>query len=279
MATTLTYKYPDINNSVVLSWTTTDINAYHYKVYKRILENDINYTCIKEQNDNSYIDDNVLMKTNLHDPEISINTQKEFGKIKIYFINSTDNNKTYEYYVETYDKDNNILSSSNKIQVETSNNPDSYSYLIKTTDTPIIKQDAFIKTQDSFVILSNMDNGKYIIYAYVQIGDVKSHNAQARFIVDNTIFVTKEYLDVPSAIRYNNRYRGPHESKKKDFAIIMIKNNLSKLKKRVAYLDEYKSGILEKPEAINVELTNLIDTIENSLSDIRKELKYEGRNN
>lgn len=279
MATTLKYKYPDINNSVALSWTTTDINADHYKVYRRILENNVNYTCIKEQSDSSYTDANVLTKANLHAPEISINTQKEYGKIKIYLINNIENSKTYIYYVETYDQNNNIVSSSNKIQIEISNNPDSYSYLIKVADTPITKHDAYTKTQDSCVILSNMDNGKYVVYAYVQIGDIKSDTAQARFIVDNTIFVTKQYLDIPSAVRYNNRYRGPQESRKKDFAIIAIKNNINKLKKRVDYLDEYKSGILGKPETINVEITNLIETIENSLSDIRKELKYEGHNN
>ena len=209
MATTLTYKYPDINNSVVLSWTTTDTNAQHYKVYKRILTNDINYRCIKEQNDNSYVDSNVLMKINLHAPEISINTQKEYGKVKIHFINSIDNCKIYEYYVETYDKDNNIITSSNKIQVEISNNPDKFCYLIKKANTSITKEDVFTKIQDPSVISSNMDNGKYIVYAYVKIGDIESAQASARFVVDNTIFTTKDYLDVPSAVRYNNRYRGP----------------------------------------------------------------------
>lgn len=279
MATTLTYVYPDINNSVALSWSTTDVNAHHYKIYKRILEIDINYRCIEEQADSSYIDNNVLMKENLHAPEISINTQKEYGKIKIHFINSADNYHIYEYYIETYDRDNNILSSSNKMQVEISNDPDNYCYLIKKADTSITREDVFIKIKDPYVILSNMDNGKYIVYAYAQIDDVESENVSARFLVDNTIFITKEYLDVPNAVRYNNRYRGPHESKKKDFATVAIKNNLNKIKKRVEYLDKYKCDFLEKPQTVNVQLTNLIETIENSLSDIRKELKYEGRNN
>lgn len=279
MATTLTYKYPDLNDAATLSWTTTDINANHYKVCRRILETDIDYKLIQEQTDSSYSDDNVLMKTNLYAPEISVSIQKECGQIQIHFINNPDNTKTYEYYIETYDKDNNILSSSNKIQIEISNNPDKFCYLIKKADTPLTKQDEFTQTHDPGVNLSNMDNGKYVVYAYALLGDVESTNSSARFVVDNTIFVTTEYLDVPNAVRYNNRYRGPHESKKKDFAMMEIKTNLNKLKKRVKYLDEYKSGFLEKPQTINVQLTSLIESIENSLSDIRKELKYEQRNN
>lgn len=246
MATKLTYKYSDTNNCILLSWTTTDTNIQHYKVYKRILVTNMNYRCIKEQAHNSYTDNSILMKTNLHVPEISINIQKEYGKIKIHVINSADNYKTYEYYIDAYDKDNNIVSSSNKIQVEISNNPDKFFYLIKKANTSITKEDVFTKIQDSSVILSNMDTGKYIVDAYVQIGNIKSDSVQSRFVVDNTRFVTKEYLDVPSAVRYNNRYRWSHESKKEDFAIIEIKNNLNKLKKRVEYLDKYNNDEYHK---------------------------------
>ena len=279
MSTTLICKHDEVNNLISLSWNNNDNNVDHYNIYKRILEEDIKYTLIKKQYTSTYGDADVLLNTNLKSPEIAITTQKEYGKIKIYFINNSANIRNYEYYIEACDVNNNILSTSNKAACEIANNPTSYMYLIKKADTPLSKHDVFLSTQDFYVILNNIDNGKYVIYAYAKLNDTKSSNSSKRFTIDNTIFVTKQNLDVPNGIRYNNRYRGPQESRKKDFSVTIIKNNLNKLKKRVEYLDKYKDGLLEKPETINVHITNLIESIELSLSDIRKELKYERRNN
>lgn len=279
MSTTLICKHDEVNNLISLSWTNNDNNVDHYNIYRRILEKDIKYSLIKEQHVISYDDTDVLLNTDLKSPEISITTQKEYGKIKIFFINNSANIRNYEYYIEACDANKNILSTSNKISCEIANNPNSYMYLIKKADTPLSKHDMFLSTQDFYVILNNIDNGKYVIYAYAKLNDVKSSNSSKRFVIDNTIFVTDERTDVPNCIRYNNRYRGPQESRKKDFSTVMIKNNLSKLKKRVEYLDKYKEGLLEKPQTINVQITNLMESIESSLSDIRKELKYERRNN
>ncbi len=279
MATTLTYSYPDANNAVALTWTTTDTNADHYKIYRRILETEAGTSKIQQLSTTSYSDNSVLTAKDLKSPEIPITLQREYGKIKISFVNNPDNIRNYVYSAYTYDANDNLLSASNVVQICIKEVPDKYFYLIKKADVPLSKLDIFTETADNFVEFSNMDNGKYIIYVYAELGTIKTDIVSSRFIIDNTLFKGAEYLDVPNAIRYNNRYRGPHESKKKDFAIMEIKNNLNKLKKRVAYLDGYKEGFLEKPETINVQLTSLIETIESSLSDIRKELKYEQRNN
>jgi len=279
MAIILTYKYPDKDDAVALNWTTTDAMADHYKIYRRILETDESFNEMQDQKTTSYSDNSVLVTKNMKTPQISINLQREFGKIKISFINNPDNIRNYVYSVYTYDEHDNLLSASNQVQVYIKKVPDKYFYLIKKADMPLNKEDKFTETTVDFVEFTNMNNGKYIIYLYTQLGDTKTDKVSARFVIDNTIFKKEEHLDVPNAIRYNNRYRGPHESKKKDFAIMEIKNNLNKLKKRVAYLQSYKEGFLDKPETINVQLTNLLETIETSMEDIRKELKYEKRNN
>ncbi len=279
MATTLTYSYPDANNAVALTWTTTDTNADHYKIYRRILETEAGTSKIQQLSTTSYSDNSVLTAKDLKSPEIPITLQREYGKIRISFVNNPDNIRNYVYSAYTYDANDNLLSASNVVQICIKEIPDKYFYLIKKADVPLSKSDTFTETTDNFVEFSNMDNGKYIIYVYAELDTIKTDIVSSRFIIDNTLFKGAEYLDVPNAVRYNNRYRGPHESKKKDFAIMEIKNNLNKLKKRVAYLDGYKEGFLEKPETINVQITSLIETIESSLSDIRKELKYEQRNN
>ncbi|WP_459482572.1 hypothetical protein [Clostridium saccharoperbutylacetonicum] len=279
MATTLTYNYPDKDDAVALNWTTTDIGADHYKIYRRILETDAASNKIQDQKTTSYLDNSVLVTKNMKVPQISIDLQREFGKLKISFVNNPDNIRNYVYSVYTYDVNDNLLSASNQVQIYIKKVPDKYFYLIKKADMPLNKQDKFTETTVNFAEFTNMDNGKYVIYLYAQLGDIKTEIVSARFVIDNTIFKKEEHLDVPNAVRYNNRYRGPHESKKKDFAIMEIKNNINKLKKRVSYLESYKKDFLDKPETINVELTSLLETIESSMEDIRKELKYEKRNN
>lgn len=83
---------------------------------------------------------------------------------------------------------------------------------------------------------------------------------------------------IPVGVRYNHRYRGPQESKKVDFSIMQIKYNLSKLKDRVSYLEEYMENVLVKPDYTNTNVLDKIEDIEIVLSDIREELEYEQRN-
>lgn len=84
---------------------------------------------------------------------------------------------------------------------------------------------------------------------------------------------------VPVGVRYNHRYRGPHESKKVDFLEQQIKYNLSKLKLRVTELETYMDNVTVKPDYTNTDIINKIEDIEFSLADTREELKYEQRNN
>lgn len=56
---------------------------------------------------------------------------------------------------------------------------------------------------------------------------------------------------VPHGVRYNNRYRGPHESNKANSTYIQAKYNINKLKKKIEYLELKKKDIIEKPGNIN----------------------------
>lgn len=76
---------------------------------------------------------------------------------------------------------------------------------------------------------------------------------------------------IPHAVKYNNRYRGPQESKKLNSTYSQARYNLKKLKAKVEYLDEIKDTILEKPKNINLvisSLVTLISEINNTTSEI-----------
>ena len=89
----------------------------------------------------------------------------------------------------------------------------------------------------------------------------------------------KTSCDIPVGVRYNNRYRGPHESRKQDAMITQIKYNLSKLKTRVEELEIYKENITIKPDYTNSILLSNIEYLESRLKEIREVVKYEQRNN
>lgn len=89
----------------------------------------------------------------------------------------------------------------------------------------------------------------------------------------------KTSCDIPVGVRYNNRYRGPHESKKQDSMIMQIKYNLNKLKARVDELESYKDNVTIKPNYTNSILLDNIEYLESRLSEVREVVKYEQRNN
>ena len=80
---------------------------------------------------------------------------------------------------------------------------------------------------------------------------------------------------VPHGVKYNNRYRGPHESIKANSTYVQTKYNINKLKKKLEYIEKRKDDIIEKPDDIN-KMTSSICTLTTAIEDtIEKILNYE----
>ena len=84
--------------------------------------------------------------------------------------------------------------------------------------------------------------------------------------------------NVPHGIKYNNRYRGPHESYKVNSSYVQARYNLNKLKDKIEHLELIKKNIIEKPKNIN-NITSSISSILVGIDNtIEKIMNYEVNN-
>lgn len=84
--------------------------------------------------------------------------------------------------------------------------------------------------------------------------------------------------DIPSGVKYNNRYRGPQESLKLDQTYAQARFNIKKLFKKIEYLDVIKEEVMQKPQGINsivASTTVAIEYINNTIESLKD---YEVKN-
>ena len=270
------YYFTTSDCCIHLEWDKVD-NATKYIVYRKVVERENNLKELNEVFDEEIYTDNNIEIDNIYPPEISIVNQKDYGIIKVFIVDNARNKRTYQYHIIAYDKDNNIIKTM-ETDIELFNKPDRYYYYLRNIkDTDSIKEKKI--SEDGCVILNSIENGNYVFYAAAEYNQFASEFTSARIQIDNTIFINNLECDIPNWVKYNNRYRGPQESKKKDNFINIAKNNISKLKKRYEALERYQKNLYMKPDVNNNTICNIVDEIETSMNDIRGVIKYEQRNN
>ena len=269
------YYFSEHNKNLHLKWDKV-INAAKYIIYKRVLEHNSSFTIIGEV-DNEKFDDNDVIVNYIFPPEISITNQKDYGIIKVFITDNAKNKITYEYNIIAYDVNNNVISSL-KETVELFEKPDRYYYYLQNTKDINAPKEYKI-SENGCVILNSLENGKYIFYACAEYNNSTSDYTSKRISVDNTIFANDVKCDIPNGVKYNNRYRGPQESKKKDNLIYIVTNNINKLKKKYSDLERHQTKLYEKADYTNNLICNKIDEIKTSSNDIRECIKYDQRNN
>lgn len=84
--------------------------------------------------------------------------------------------------------------------------------------------------------------------------------------------------DIPSGVKYNNRYRGPQESFKLNQAYAQAKFNINKLAKKIEYLDLIKEEVMKKPKDIEPVISSAIVMLEYMNDTIENIKNYEVRN-
>ena len=106
----------------------------------------------------------------------------------------------------------------------------------------------------------------------------KDYGGNTSPVTGKTIYIDGDYETppnkvtdrTPNAVRFNNRYRGPQESKKINAMYCQIKNNINKLNNRYNELEEKVKGIKEKPQPTIASLVDLKDTINNRIDEFYK---------
>ena len=202
-------------------------------------------------------------------------------------INSNDVGYKYEYYVTT--DVTGELDISNKVKVTTDTSIQKYIYAIRQIDNKYEYMDLVPGENDKFFDMSSnklnikLNDGYNLVFIKaVNIYNTESDPTNILCVVlkDDPGFPNKENnCGIPVGVRYNNRYRGPQESKKIDFFYMQAKSNLQTLKKRFEELDLMKNIMLEKPNYTTSDASQQLEEIDESLNNILEDIKYEQRNN
>lgn len=192
----------------------------------------------------------------------------------------------YEYYVTT--ELNGELDISDKVKVITNTSIKKYKYAVRTIDNKYEYLDLVPNSKDIFYDMSSnklniklKDGYNLIFIKAVNIFDTESDqvNVLCNILKDDPGFPSRETgCGIPVAVRYNNRYRGPQESKKIDFFYMQAKSNLEKLKKRFNDLDIMKDIMLDKPNYTYSDTSQKLEDIKESYDMILEDIKYEQRN-
>lgn len=74
----------------------------------------------------------------------------------------------------------------------------------------------------------------------------------------------------PQGVRYNNRYRGPHESKKINPFYSQARFNINKIKEALKELESMKNEIIKKPDCNISKIVSMSKSMEEFIIEIKK---------
>lgn len=202
------------------------------------------------------------------------------------FISADSYNVGYKY--EYYAEEVGTGRESNRVSVITDSIIDRYEYQVNKTDRSydesilMPEHNIFEKVTKGNFVVENLHEGYNVIF----IRAVSNSNVIGDFtrvfvdvIKDDPNFPNKtSCIGIPNGVRYNNRYRGPQESKKTDRMYAQARANINKLKAKFDMLDVLKDNVLQKPNLSSISTVEKIEELELILADIRKEIAYEQRN-
>lgn len=268
-----------------------------YKIYKKLL-----FDCFGKEANNSYdlmgivtANDGLVCKFEDADcyrndkplaPTI-LNKYKVARDEYQITVDSYNVGYKYEYYVTTEIAGE--LDISDKVRVTTNSSIKKYEYAVRKitnkyeyNDLKPEETDAFFDMSSNKLNVKLSDGYNLIFIRAVNIFDNKSEavNVFCDILQDDPGFPNRETgCDIPVGVRYNNRFRGPQESRKTDFFYMQAKANLSKLKNRFKELETLKNIMLEKPNYTTYDASQQLEEIDKSYEIILEDIKYERRNN
>lgn len=213
----------------------------------------------------SFIDEKCLDKNVPNIPEILDHMTK--GDNRVYYeYSSSDNGTPYEYYVEKVSIAG-VKERSNVVKAFTISEIKGYEYAVIATDgeredeTPSDKDWIFTSKTDFTHKLEYTGYNSIFIRAIDNAGN-KSLSVIRDVYIESEKVIQTVIGEVPHAVKYNNRYRGPHESKKVNSLYAQVRFNLKKLRTKLEELDKKKDIVLEKPVNYNNKIILQADSIE-----------------
>lgn len=181
---------------------------------------------------------------------------------------------TFEYYVESNNKKDGTREKSNIVKASFTSGLDVYKYKLKQIESDIIKAiDDFEETKDKTLTIYNIHSGYYSFQIYAVDKCLnKSDIKEIIFYMPGIIKSEKSpaITKYPNVQRVNNRYRGPHESKKANNSYVQIKHNLINLSNIIEDLEKEKDIMIQRPSVDYVSVEENKKLIKNIIKYIRK---------
>lgn len=306
--------------TAILNWT-SDVGATSYEVWRKkaydtdgvaITDTPVLLTTITGTH---YVDDTLKDTISPLTPDIVKNTQTKRSEITMN-LKTRDLGTMYVYWIKAIISETSNVQSSYEYATSTSGLK-GYKYLVKRliddkTEPVFEDEEKWIFSESDVINVTDLEDGQYVFYtkSVDEDGNESEVNKVFFYIRNKYLNIEKHLNQVPLGVRYNNRYRGPHESKKVDFMYMQIKNNINKLKDKLTTISKYvevkdsdgdvieyvnttenvtykaamnqikfdETTIIERPMIKNREVLQTIEEIEIKLNDMREELKYEKRN-
>lgn len=187
---------------------------------------------------------------------------------------SKDTGSIYQYYVEGIDLSTKTVTESNIVTTIVTTGIKEYNWCLHPVESdinPIILNNSHIaynKTQRETVMTQSLQKGYYMFRIYTtDYSGNKSKVESKIFHVDGKTDETSNRVldEVPNAVRFNNRYRGPQESYKTSSMYNQVDYNIRKLSDKIDRLDVMKEEVLID---LNYSYGSFVDIIDNIQEEI-----------
>ncbi|MCC0628539.1 MULTISPECIES: hypothetical protein [unclassified Clostridioides] len=166
---------------------------------------------------------------------------------------SMDTGSIYQYYVEGIDLSTKVVTESNVATTIVTTGIKDYNWCLHPVESdinPIILNNPSIiynKTQRETIMTQPLQKGYYMFRIYTtDYSGNKSKVETKIFHVDGKAGETSNRVldEIPNAVKFNNRYRGPQESCKISSMYHQVYYNIRKLSDKIDRLDVMKEEVL-----------------------------------
>ena len=280
MAIILTHEKLNVTDQFVdLSWSTNESEDLSFAIYRKPVKDTKNKALNKPavkiydipSNVKDYRDEKCVDLGVPDTPILLECYQIEDNKLMLSYT-ANDVGTVYEYYIEGKKLDGSYIVTSNKVEVTVTSGIKEYKIAVSQTEGErdyITDDDKLIITKEDRMLINAFDGyNSLFIYAVDHNNNVSECFIKTMYLKKTQ--VTQKTGRVPNAVKNNNRYRGPHESKKANALYMQVRQNINKLKDIVDELDVKKQVFFEKSINYNSKLYSLSSAIEETMWSIKE---------
>lgn len=243
-------------------------------VEKKILANTI-FSLKQNTDKRSFIDSYGIDDEKPIQPSIIKHYIDEDQALTTFDFRCEDVGVNVEYYVEGSNKRTSKREQSNIVKTSFTSGLDKYKYKLNRIESDIVNErsDEWQETKDKTITLMDLDRGYYSFQIFAVDKSLnKSNIKEVIFYMPGKVVREKSPATTkyPNVQRVNNRYRGPHESKKANDVIAQVIYNVNNLKDIIKDLEKQKATMLERPSVDYLAIEERKNVVRDRIRHIRR---------